>query len=214
MNKQDLLRSAGSYLLSHPEEVLRAAKNSLALRFGVPLELFRWAAERFGGKSGPQDVQIEAVPPGIRVGATIDLMGALVRANAVIYIDDVVLSGEQLRFEIRLEDVALKVLKDSDSPVVTLIKSGALDLSKPGNLVAYMPRRPEMVVEAQGDRIVLDLMKHPKLAGNATAEKVLGMLTPILTVSGIHTDWEHLDVQCSAFRDGVAGAVSTIRQYL
>ena len=154
------------------------------------------------GKSAPKDVQIEAVPPGVRVGATIDLMGALVRANAVIYVDEVIIDAEQLRFEVRLADVSLKVLRDSDSPVVTLVRSGALDLSKPGNLVAYMPKRPAMIVEAADDRIVLDLMKHPALSGNVTVEKILGLLTPLMTVTGIYSDWEHLDLQMSLFRQG------------
>lgn len=214
MNKQDLLRGVAGYLAAHPEEVLRAAKNSMALRFGLPLQVFRWAASQATGRSAPKDVQIEAVPPGIRVGATLDLMGAVLRASAVIYVDEVKIDSEQVRFEIRLADVVLRVLRDSDSPVVTLVKSGALDLSKPGNLVAYMPKRPPMIVEAGDDRIVLDLMKHPALAGNATVGKALGLLTPLMTVTGIHTDWEHLDVQCSMFREGVSGALSSIRQHL
>ncbi len=57
----------------------------------------------------------------------------------------------------------------SESPVAALLRSGALDLSKPGNLAAYMPKRPAMLVAAKDDRVTLDLMRHPKFAKDAPA---------------------------------------------
>jgi hypothetical protein len=149
------------------------------------------------------------------MGATVDLMGTEVRASALAYIDAVKLSSETLRFELRLADVSLKLNKDSDSAVATLLKSGALDLTKPGNLVAYMPKRPAFLVEAEGDRIVVDLIKHSALAKNTVLQRVLGVVTPLITVSDIRTDWEHLDVVFTAFERGVVDGVTTaVRQAL
>jgi hypothetical protein len=158
LDKQEVFDSVREYLMNHPEELVRFAKNAFLLRVGLPLDALRWVAARAGGRKAPKDVQIEAVPPGVRVGATIDLMGTVVRASAVLYIEDVRIDTTQLRIETRLADVALKLLSESDSPVATLLKSGALDLSKPGNLVAYMPRRPPFIIEAEGDRSVLEVM--------------------------------------------------------
>ena len=59
-----------------------------------------------------------------------------------------------MRIGIKLSDVKLALLGESDAPVATLIKCGALDLSKPGNLVKFLPKRPPAIVEADGDRIV------------------------------------------------------------
>lgn len=212
-NKEQLFESLRKYLMSHPEEVLRVLKNLFFLRVGVPLDALRWAAGRAGGKKGPKDVQIEAVPPGVRVGATINLMGAIVRASAVIYIEDIRLNSQELRIEIRLGDVAMKVLEDNDSAVAALLRSGALDLSKPGNLAAYMPKRPAMLVEAKDDRLVLDLMKHPALR-NERVERLIGLITPFITIGAIRTDWEHLDVDLQPFQEGVAGAVAAVRERL
>jgi len=79
------------------------------------------------------------VPPGLRVGATIDLMGTPVRAGADIFIERVSITPDELRFEIRLDKVSLKVADDApESPIAALLRSGALDLSKPGNLAAYI----------------------------------------------------------------------------
>ncbi len=199
--------------MRHPEEVLRAIKNLLGLRVGVPLDALRWMASRAKGKKAPSDVQIEAVPPGVRVGATLDLMGTLVRASAIICVQDVRLNPAELRFEIRLADVSLKLLRDADTPIATLLKSGALDLSRPGNLVAYMPKRPPILVEAADDRVVIDLMKHPALA-NQKVERIIALITPFLTVSAIRTDYEHLDVVLRPLQQGLTSAIQSVRNQL
>jgi len=209
---QAIVRGVVGYLIAHPEELLRAAKNALSLRFGLPLDAFRWFTDHFGAGAA-RDVQLEAVPPGIRLGATLELMGSTIRASAVVFVDGVAVDAEQIRFEVRLEDVSLKVLDDSETPVATLIRSGALDLSRPGNLVAYMPKRPKFLVEAEDDRVVIDVMKHPVFA-NQRVETVLGLLTPFVTLSGIQTDWEHLDIKFTALREGIRGAWSSVRERL
>lgn len=210
-----VLEAGSKYLRDHPEELLRALRNLLALRFGVPLAALRFFAGRAGGKKGPKDVVLEAVPPGLRVRATVDLMGTPVRADATVFIERVSITPAELRFEIRLANVALKVADDApESPIAALLRSGALDLSKPGNLAAYMPKRPALLVEAKDDRVVIDLMRHPKIAKNEQAIRALALLAPLLTVAGIESDSEHLDVTLRAFPDGVRRAVSGIRRIL
>lgn len=213
VNKQQLFEAVREYLMEHPEEVLRMLKNMFMLRVGVPLQALRWAASQATGKKAPQDIQIEAVPPGIRVGATVDLMGTSVRASAAVFVEDVRLNQRELRFEIRLADVELTLLQESDSPLAALLKSGALDLSKPGNLVAYMPKRPSMLVEAQGDRVVLDLMKHPLLK-DQKIERIVNLITPFVTIGAIRTDWEHLDVVFRPFQHGFGEALQSVRDHL
>jgi hypothetical protein len=202
-----------AYLKEHPEEFVRALKNALALRFGVPIAALRWMAGRVRGKRAPKDIEIGAVPPGVRVSATIDLMGTTVRASAVIYVQELrFVPKETLRIGLRLSEVSLKVLDDSETPVAALLRSGALDLSKPGNLAAYMPKRPPMLVEARDDRVVLDLMKHPKIGSDPKLQRLLSVLLPLVTVSGVETDPEHLDVRFRAFPDGFAEVVSGIKR--
>ncbi len=209
------IQAAVRYLRRHPEELVRAARSAAALRVGVPLDALRWLAAQPRGARGPRDVVIEAVPPGLRVSATVELMGNVVRATGVVCLDRVDLGREQLLLQLRLRDVTLEVLEElPDSAVVTLLKSGALDLSKPGNLAAHMPRRPAMLVEAEDDRIVLDLRKHPKLADNARAQRLLELLIPVLTVHRVETNDEHLDVQLSGFPEGFGEAVENWRRVL
>lgn len=208
-----VLEAGSKYLRDHPEELLRALRNLLALRFGVPLDALRFFAGRAGGKKGPKDVELEAVPPGLRVAATVDLMGTPVRAKATVFIERVSVTPDELRFEIRLADVSLKVSDDAPAgPVAALLRSGALDLSKPGNLAAYMPKRPALLVDAKDDRVVIDLMRHPKIAKNARAIRAISLLAPLVTVAGIESDPEHLDVSLRAFPDGLREAVGGLRR--
>lgn len=188
---------------------MRLAKNVALFRLGLPLEALRWLAAQMGSRKAPKDVLIEGVPPGFRLAATIDLMRTPVRAATTLFVDRVRFSAEELRFELRLTNVTLNVLGDADTPVAALIRSGALDLSKPGNLAAYMPKRPPSLVEAADDRLVIDLMKDARIA--ARAGKVIAMLTPVVNVKSIESDAEHLDVYLSMFPAGFTTAIAALR---
>jgi hypothetical protein len=210
---RSLVESTFSYLREHPEELKRALKNAVALRFGLPMAAFRWALEHAPKSKLPRDLEIDAMPPGVRVAGSFELMRTPLRASAEIYVERVAAGPEELTVELRLANTELKLLDESvENPLSTLLRSGALDLSKPGNLVAYMPKRPAMLASAQGDRIVLDLMRHPKLASDRRLRRLLGVIAPLLRVEGIHTDDDHLDVALRAFPEGVAQAFSGVRR--
>ena len=125
--------------------------------------------------------------------------------------DEVTIGAETVRIGLRLQDVKLALLGESESPVATLLKSGALDLSKPGNLVKFIPKRPVAIVEAEGDRVVVDLLKVPKLAGNGRLRRVLSVLTPVLGIRAIETDRDHLYVAFRASPNGLRDALVAIR---
>ncbi len=206
---QALLSAATSYLKLHPEEIVRAVKGAFGLRMGVPLDALRYLVEQFAqGKKAPQDVVIEAVPPGLRAGLTVVAMGTTLRVRLTLFVEELDIAAEKILVTARIADMSLDVLDGRDTPVAGLILSGALDLSKPGNLVAYMPKRPEVLADAKDDRIVLDLMKVPKIANNPKARRALEVLTPVLNVAAIRTRDDHLDVHLKASPSGIGQAVS------
>ncbi|MCX4240072.1 hypothetical protein [Paraliomyxa miuraensis] len=214
MNARDaLLHAASSYLRAHPEELTRILRNALGLRFGVPIAGLRWLAGQ-AGDGGPKDVVIEPCPPGISVAATVELMGTMVRAQTKIYIDRILMSAEELRLEVRLEGTTMTVLGDAESPVAALIKSGALDLTKSGNLAAHLPGLSRLLGESTGNRLVIDLMKHPAIGKNRVARRVLGLVSSVVTVHGVESDDGHLDVLLRAFPRGMGGAARAVRDHL
>lgn len=209
-NPRAMLEAALDYVRRNPEEVVRAAVNAAGLRFGVPLATLRWFATQVRGPKAPKDIAIEAAPPALRVSAVVDAMGTKVRASAAIAVDAVSFDEESLRVALRLRDVRLALASESDSPVATLIKSGALDLSKPGNLVKFIPKRPPVIVDAEDDRVVLDLMKAPKLAADPRVRRALALLSPVLAIRAIETDRDHLYVKLRATPAGLPEALSKL----
>ena len=98
-----------------------------------------------------------------------------------------------------------------DVPNALLLKSGALDLSKPGNLANFMPKRPPALVEAKDDRLVLDLMKVPKIAENPKVKTVLGVVTPVLVIRDIVVANDHIQIAWRPRIAGLAEALSALR---
>ena len=137
---QQTVDAMRSYLRTHPEEIGRAVRSALGLRFGVPLAALRWLGEQAERSGKVEDFNIDSVPPGLRLSGNVNLMNTPIRAGAIVYVERVVFNDEELTVALRLEDVQLKLNGESDSPVAALIKSGALDLSNPGTLVNFNGR--------------------------------------------------------------------------
>ena len=211
--RQILLEAVVSYLRNHPDELVRAIRNALGLRVGVPIAGLRWLAQQQGDE-GPKDLEIDADPPGIRVAATVNMMGTTVRAITSIFIERIRLSGDELRLEVRLEGTHLQVLDDTETAVAALIRSGALDLTKSGNLAAHLPKLGSVLGESSGNRLVIDLMKHPKIGKNRGVRRALGLVSSVVTVHGVESDSGHLDVLLRAFPRGFGGAMRAVRDHL
>lgn len=212
INPKVLLKTAGNYLKEHPDEILRAVRSAVGLRIGIPMDALRYLAREFvTGSKAPKDVVLEASPPGLRLSATVDAMGTPVRASLILYVEQIEITTSILKLVVRIHDLTLDVLGDGNSPLAGLLKSGALDLSKPGNLVAFMPKRPAALVDAKDDKLTVDLMKVPKIAEDARLNKALRVVTPVLGVAGISTEDDHLDIQLKADLGGVPAAVAAAR---
>lgn len=209
MDPKLLVERAFGWVRQNPREIVTALRNAAGLRLTVPLDALRWLSTQQNGRRAPKDIEILSVPPGVRVSATVDVMKTPLRAGATLFVEAVRASPAELRFELRLRDIELTVLGPSDSPIASLIQSGALDLSKPGKLLRHLPKRPPLVVEADDDRIVIDLLKEPKIADKA--RKVVAMVTPLVTVRAVEAAGDHLGIQLSCLPNGLSTAVESIR---
>ncbi len=205
--RQQAIDAARSYLKRNPFEVARVVRSAVGLRFGLPLDAMRWLADQVSSPGKLEDVRIDASPPGLRVAATVEQMKTRMRIHAALFIERVSLTGEEMRVELRLDNVKVDILSKESTPVSALILSGALDLSKPGNLARHLSL-PPMVVDAHDNKFVLDLMRHPKLKDNPAARRMVGLLTSLVSVHNVETDGDHLDVSFRALPSGVVHAAS------
>jgi hypothetical protein len=212
LDARSLLSASVDYVRRNPDELVRAAVNAVGLRFGVPIAGLRWLSSQAKlPRKAPQDIEIGSSPPALRISLSVDAMGTPVRASAAIRIDEIDLSPETMRIGLRLSDVKLALIGESTAPIATLIKSGALDLSKPGNLVKFLPKRPPAIVEADDDRIVIDLMKVPGMAKNALLRRALAIVTPVMNIRAVETDRDHLYVALRASPRGLPRMIAALR---
>jgi len=206
------LRSASRYALRNPLNMAKMARHALGMRVAIPLDALRWFVTNTPpGKKSPTDVTISAQPPAVAIGATVELMGTKLRASSVISIEELRIDDAEIRISLRLRDVDLQPLGKSDSPIVGLLKSGALDLSKPGNLVNFMPKKPPALVSARDDEIVIDLMKVPKFSGNSRLRRMLRTVTPVVNVAAIRTEGDMLLLAFRATPFGFPRALQAAR---
>jgi hypothetical protein len=209
---RDFLSAATNYIRHNPDEIVRATLNAGRLRFGVPIAALRWLAGQAKGKKAPKDIELGSVPPALRLTATVDAMGTQLRAGANVKIEEIEIGADSIRIGLRVQEVKLKVLDDSETPVATLVKSGALDLSKPGNLVKFIPKRPKAIVDAHDDRIVLELMNIPAIAENKRLKRALQIVSPLVGIRAIETEGDHLYVALRATPAGLREALVALRE--
>lgn len=200
-------------MVKNPTTMLSMARHALGMRVAVPLDALRWFISNTPpSKKAPQDITIIPRPPAISLGATVDLMGTTVRAGASIRTENIQISEHSVRVTLRLSDVTMKVLGESMTPLAGLLKSGALDLSKPGNLAKFMPKKSPVLVEAHDDVVVLDLMQDAGFANNDKVRAVLNTLTPVVQVSSMSTEGDFLILQLKASPFGISRAIHAARQ--
>ncbi len=214
MGPRDALRAVAGYVRANPRAVVRAATDATRLRFGIPIRALRWAvsaSQTKPKKGAPTDIELVPTPPALQFSASVDAMGTPVRVSASIRIDDVYIAPDTVRVALRLTGVSLALLAESDSPIAILIKSGMLDLTKVVNVLKVIQKRPPVIVEAGGDRVVLDLLKLPALARNERFRRALSVISPVVGVRAIETDGEHVYISLRATPRGLVEAVQAVR---
>jgi hypothetical protein len=205
---RDALRAGVGYIRRNPSEILAVAKNAAGLRATVPLDALRWFADHL--KKGPKDLVIGSAPPALSFGVTSELMGNEFRATGDIVVEDVVAGPDELRVTIRLRNLELQALGGENSPMGNLFK--AMDLTKPASLLSFLPQRPPAIVEASGDRFTLDLLKVPKIASHPAVRRALEVLTPVVAITEIRTENDHLVIGFRPKTGGLSAALAALRR--
>ena len=203
----DDVQSGFSYLVSNPTYLLRSVVNAARMRIGVPLDAVQWLLGKAARGKLPPDLKLEAVPPGLRVSATADVMGAAMFVSAVITVEQVLLGVDSLRISLRVRELAIK--PPADSPIASML--AMMDLTKPGDLLAFMPTKPALILSAQGDLFVLDLLKLPKLAKNPLARRIIAALSEVTAVKELGTEGDLLVLGLRAIPLGIMAAVGHLR---
>lgn len=179
---------------------------------GIPLAALRFLADELGGNKVPDDLLLDVRSPGLFVQASVELMSTPLLASGTLIVDRIEAGSESLLVEVRIAGLELEVTDPTVmTPVAALLRSGSLDVSRPGDLLSYMPKKPAFILEAKGDRFTLDLLALPALARDP-ARKIVLAVAALLSIERVQTEDEHLDIALRALPRGAAGAISELRR--
>ncbi len=207
------LRAASRFVFNQPKSIWTMAKHAAGLRMAVPLSAVRWFVENIPPQTNtPQDISIEAKPPAVQIGATVNIMNTDLRVSAIIYAQEIRMYEDTCQATLRISNVDLNILSDKTSPISGLLQSGVIDLSKPGNLINFIPKKPSILVEAHDDIVVIDLLQHPKLKNNSRFRKVLSAIAPVLTIEALRTDEDFLILDFTANVRGVGESIQAVKR--
>jgi len=201
------IQQAFAYLVSKPDYLLRSAVNATKLRFGLPMDAVTWLLGKLSRGKLPEDLTLVAMPPGVQFAATFNVMGTALFVSAVVSVDTVQLSADSIRISLHIRDLAVK--PPLDSPMTAMLMM--MDLSKPGDMLAFLPFRPSVILSAQGDEFVLDLLQLPKLKQNALARRIVAAVSEVLTIRELGTEDDMLVIGLRAMPSGIVSALGHLR---
>ena len=195
-----------------PAQALRLLLHALGGRISIPLSSIRSRIARVSEKVA---LEIEAVSPGLRIQGEAHALGAPIYFAARIDADGVHIEGEQRTIRLRLSEVDLSTSEDAPGPLADAIRNGMIDTNNPATLIGNMISLPDMIVEAQGDVVVIDLMRVPAIQRDEMLRTAIAAATSYLCVKGIRVSDDAIELQLGLLPGGPKeAALSTARAVL
>ena len=199
------------YVRRNPFALVAAAKNAAQLRVTVPLDVVRWGLGKVRSEV-VGDFVVSSAPPGVAIEMTANAMGTKVGVKAVVTIEEITLGPDLFRVSLRVTDLAVAPQgEEAGGPIQSLLASGAIDLSKPGNLLSFLPKKPSLIAESEGNHFVLDLLQLAGLRDNAKLRRALTLVTPVLTIREVLTEDDALLVGLRVRPSGLPLVLASLR---
>ena len=193
-------------------QALRLLTQALGGRISIPLSFIRG---RLAPLSEKVALDIEPVSPGLRILGEAQALGAPIAFAARIDADGVKVAGERRLIRIHVSEVELSTGEDAPGPLADAIRTGMIDTESPATLIGNMVSLPDMIVEAAGQDVVIDLMKVPAIERDEMLRAALAAATSYLCVTGIRISDDAMDLQLGLLPGGVKeAALSTARAAL
>jgi len=160
-------------------------------------------------------LEIEPASPGLVVRGKARALGAPIDFTARVDADGVHVEGQRRTVRIRLSEVELSTSADAPGPLADAIRNGLIDTRNPGTLIGNMVSLPDMIVEAKGEHVVLDLMRIPAIARDEMLRASIAALTSYLCVREIRVRDDAIELRFGLLPAGPKeAALSTARAAL
>jgi len=195
-----------------PAHLVGLLRQALRGRISIPLSTIR---SRLAQTSEKVALQIEPVSPGLRIRGEAQALGAPIAFTARIDADGVRVKGDSRLVRVHLSEVELSTEDDAPGPLADAIRTGKIDTGNPATLVGNMISVPEMIVEASGQDIVIDLMKVPAIQNDEMLRAAFAAATSYLCVTGIRISDDAIELRLGLLPGGPKeAALSTARAAL
>jgi hypothetical protein len=195
-----------------PEQSLRLVMHALGGRISIPLSTVR---DRLADLSEKVALRVEAAEPGLRVQGEAHALGAPIEFAARLDAEGIVVQADQRTVRIRLSEVELSTDDDAPGPLADAIRNGMIDTQNPATLIGNMLPLPEMIIEAEGRDIVIDLLKLPALTRDEMLRAAVAVATSYLSVTGIEVAGDAIELRLGILPGGPKeAALSTARAAL
>lgn len=195
-----------------PAQALRLIAQTLRGRVSIPLSLIR---SRVAGMSEKVAIAIDAEGPGLRVRGEAQALGAPIGFAARIDAEGIRIDGERRTVRVHLSEVSLTTTEDAPGPLAEAIRTGMIDTANPATLIGNMITLPDMIVSAEGQDVVLDLMEVPALRSDEVLRAAVAAASTYLSVTGIGVSGDAIELQLGLLPGGVKeAALSTARAAL
>lgn len=185
---------------------------ALGGRISIPLSAVR---DRLTALSEQVALRIEAASPGVRIEGKAHALGAPIVFSARVDAAGVRVQGERRTMRIRLSEATLSTDDDAPGPLADAIRGGKIDTENPATLIGNMLPLPEMIIEAEGQYIVIDLLKLPAIARDERLRTAVAAATSYLSVTGIEVADDAIELRLGLLPGGPKeAALSTARAAL
>ena len=185
---------------------------ALGGRISIPLSLIR---ARLAEMSEKVSLRVEPLSPGLRIQGEAHALGAPIRFAARLDADGVHIEGDRRTIRVRLSEVELSTSEDAPGPLADAIRNGMIDTNNPATLIGNMISLPDMIVEAQGRDVVIDLMRVPAIQRDEMLRTAVAAATSYVCVKSIRVSDDAIELQLGLLPGGPKeAALSTARAVL
>lgn len=195
-----------------PAQTLKLITQVLGGRISIPLSALR---ARLAPLAEKVSLDIESAAPGLRVRGEARALGAPIRFAARLDADGVHIEGARRTVCIRISEAELTTDEDAPGPLADAIRNGMIDIANPATLIGNMMSLPAMIVRAQGQEVIVDLMRIPAIERDEMLSAAIAAATSYLCVTGIQFADDAIELRLGLLPGGPKeAALSTARAAL
>jgi hypothetical protein len=195
-----------------PGQAVALVTQALGGRVCIPLSVVRGQLAALGDKVA---IQVAALDPGLGLSGSANALGAPIRFSACLLAEGIHVEGESRTVTIRITEVDLATDDDAPGPLADAIRNGMIDTNNPATLMGNMMPLPPMITRAEGQEVVIDLMKVPQIERDERVRAAFATATSYLCIRAIDFEQDAIVLRLGLLPGGAKeAALSTARAAL